>query len=164
MVAVLEKPWYRQFWVWFMLTPLIATVLASVVTLFLAGSTPDLVVDDFGQIAMAIDQDQSRDHRAAELGLTAQLQFDPRPASGGQAVAVSLSGASPQRLRLDLIHPTRSDMDQSVLLSRTGDVYSGVVPRPASRMYVQITDEAGAWRLTGQLGAGRTSVDLAAGH
>ena len=40
-----EKPWYRHFWVWFILAPLIATVIASMITLFLAGSGPELVND-----------------------------------------------------------------------------------------------------------------------
>jgi hypothetical protein len=38
-----DKPWYRHFWVWFMLAPLIAAVIASVVTLYLAGPAPAVV-------------------------------------------------------------------------------------------------------------------------
>ena len=40
------KPWYRHFWVWVMLAPLIAAVIASFVTLYLAGPPPALVEDD----------------------------------------------------------------------------------------------------------------------
>jgi hypothetical protein len=49
MTTIIDRPWYRHFWVWFMLAPLIATVLASIVTLLLAGSPPELVVADPGQ-------------------------------------------------------------------------------------------------------------------
>lgn len=40
------KPWYRHFWVWVMLAPLIAAVIASFITLYLAGPPPVLVNDD----------------------------------------------------------------------------------------------------------------------
>lgn len=161
MVAVMEKPWYRHFYVWLVLAPLIATVIGSFVTLFLAGAPPSLVVDDFGQIAMAIEQDQQRDRRAAELGVSARLQLDPRAAQGGHPVAVSLAGAAPDQIRLELIHPTLDSRDQAVMLSRQGEVYAGVVPLADTRLYVQITDAAGEWRLTGVLERGSGTLQLA---
>jgi len=104
----------------------------------------------------------ARDSEPAELGLTAQLQIDPRDMGGGRAVAVRLAGAAPKRVKLELIHPTLQALDDSVMLTRTGDVYSGVVRLPESRMYVQVTDDGGSWRLDGQLQAGQSAIDLAA--
>ena len=46
-----ESPWYRQFWPWFVMALPAAAVAASFVTLYLAGSEPAMVVDDYGQIA-----------------------------------------------------------------------------------------------------------------
>lgn len=164
MASVMDKPWYRHFYVWLVLTPLIATVIGSFFTLYLAGSPPSLVVDDFGQIAMAIEQDQQRDRRAAQLGVRARLQLDPRAAEAGQAVALDLAGAAPDRVRLELIHPTLDTRDRSVMLTRQGDIYVGVVPRADSRLYVQVTDDAGEWRLTGVLERGAGSLELAPGR
>jgi hypothetical protein len=46
-----DAPWYRHFWVWFVLAPLIAAVVASFVTLYLAGAPPELVEDVGGRTA-----------------------------------------------------------------------------------------------------------------
>lgn len=160
----MHKPWYRHFWVWFVLAPLIGTVLASVITLFLAGSPPDLVVDDFGPIAMAVERDQRLDRRAAQLALRATLEFGPRPdGAAGQPVSVRLSGAAPDSLTLELVHPTLGQRDQAVRLQRRDGRYAGAIARADTRLYARITDGAGEWRLTGVLGRDDQVLELAAG-
>ena len=160
-----ERPWYRHIWLWIMLVPLIASVIAGFVTLYLAGAPPALVVDDFGKIAMAVELDQQRDRHAAELGLGARLEFGKPPAGGSRTVnlSLSLSGTAPDRLKLELIHPTLEHMDQHVLLKRNADVYTGSVGRADTRLHVLISDEQGSWRLTGVLAAGQDVLDLKAG-
>jgi len=160
---VTERPWYRHFWVWFTLVPLIGTVIAGFVTLYLAGAPPALVVDDFGKIAMAIELDRQRDQHAARLGVGARLELRPQPADRKQAVSISLTGAAPDKLNLQLIHPTLEHMDQRVVLLRDGDVYTGSVIRADARLHVLISDEQGSWRLTGILAAGQDGLDLKAG-
>jgi hypothetical protein len=49
----MQKPWYRHFWVWFMLAPLIVAVIASLVTLYIAGPEPALVESDAAPAAGA---------------------------------------------------------------------------------------------------------------
>ncbi len=53
MSEIIDKPWYRHFWVWFVLAPLIATVIGSAITLYLAGSGPEIVADPVGQTGTA---------------------------------------------------------------------------------------------------------------
>ena len=161
MTTQTEKPWYRHFWVWFVLAPLIATVLGSAFTFYLAGGPPALVVDDFGTIAMAVERDQQRDRRATDLRLAASLRFAPRDGDAEQ-VTVWLDGAAPERLRLDLIHPTLQASDQRALLERSDAAYAGTVTRADTRLYVELTDETGDWRLTGVLDRGAETLDLAA--
>jgi hypothetical protein len=158
-----ERPWYRHFWLWIMLVPLIGSVIAGFVTLYLAGAPPALVVDDFGKIAMAVELDQQRDRHAAELGLGARLEFGDLLAGNGRTVSISLSGAAPDRLKLELIHPTLEHMDQRVLLKRIADAYTGSVVKPDTRLHVLLSDEQGSWRLTGTLAAGQDVLDLQAG-
>lgn len=158
-----ERPWYRHFWVWFTLTPLIGSVIAGFVTLYLAGAPPALVVDDFGRLAMAVELDQQRDRHAAELGVGARLELQLQAAGRGQAVSISLTGAAPERLRLELIHPTLEQMDQRVLLRRNDGAYTGSVVRADTRLHVLISDEQASWRLTGILAAGEDRLDLKAG-
>lgn len=157
------KPWYRHFWVWFILTPVIGSVIAGFVTLYLAGAPPSLVVDDFGQIAMAVELDLQRDKRAAELGVAARLQFDAPSAGSNQAVTVSLSSTAPNSLKLELIHPTLEQMDRQVILKRSGDRYTGALLRADTRLYVMISDDAGNWRLTGVLEPRQEVLELKAG-
>lgn len=154
------RPWYRQFWLWFVLSPLVVVVIASFVTLFIAGRPPALVVDDYRQIPLVVERDRARELRAAELGVSAELQFTAA-ADGSRRVLVDLQGDSPARLRLDLIHPTREEFDQSTVLHRTGAVYAGLVQPPLNRVYVSLHDEADTWRLTGTLPAGADSMRLA---
>ena len=158
------KPWYRHFWVWFILTPVIGSVIAGFVTLYLAGAPPSLVVDDFGQIAMAVELDQQRDRRAVELGVAARLQFDAPSGDSARAVTVSLSGAAPDSLRLELIHPTLEQMDRHVILKRRGNLYAGTMQRADTRLYVMISDAAGNWRLTGVLEPRQEVLELKAGR
>jgi hypothetical protein len=158
-----EKPWYRQVWLWIMLVPLIGSVIAGFVTLYLAGAPPALVVDDFGKIAMAVEMDQQRDRHAAELGLKARLQFGSRLAGGNTAVSLHLSGSTPERLKLELIHPTLEHRDQRVMLKRNADVYTGSVVRADTRLHVLLSDEQENWRLTGMLAPGQDALDLQAG-
>jgi hypothetical protein len=160
-MAARGKPWYREFWLWFVLAPLIATVIGSFATLIVAGGPPALVVDDFGQIALTVERNRQRDRRAAELGITADLQFDPGTGGGPEQVAVRLHGDAPAQLRLELIHPTREERDASTTLRRSGDRYAGTVLRPAGRLYLQVGDEAHSWRLTGALAPGQRSARLA---
>jgi hypothetical protein len=157
------KPWFQHFWVWFMLTPVIASVIAGFVTLYLAGAPPSLVVDDFGQIAMAVELDQQRDQRAADLGVAARLKFSARSTGNGQAVTVNLSGAAPEGIRLELIHPTLEQMDRQVILKRSGDLYTGTLSHADTRLHVLISDIAGNWRLTGVLEPRQEVLELKAG-
>jgi hypothetical protein len=157
------KPWYREFWLWFILAPLIATVIGGFATLIIAGAPPALVVDDFGQIAMAVERDQARDRRAAEMGLAAELRMTPGVDTQDQAVRVTLNGDSPAGLWLQLIHPTREDLDQKIPLERAEHGYDGTAARPDTRVYVQITDAGATWRLTGELQPGQQAIELLAG-
>jgi hypothetical protein len=159
-----ERPWYRQFWPWFIMTPPIATVIGSIVTVIIAGGPPALVVDDYGEVAMAVEQDQRRDRRAAELGVVARLQLLPgaNAAAGRQDLRVALGGASPPGIRLEFIHPTRGDLDRRYDIASEGSSFTGQIDRPQTRVYVQITDAAATWRVTGELQPGQQELELRA--
>jgi hypothetical protein len=160
------RPWYRQFWPWFVLAPLIATVIGGFATLIIAGSPPALVVDDFGQIALAVEQDQARDRRARELRLSARMRFTTGSvtAKPGEVVSVELAGDSPEALHLHLIHPTRQELDQRAVLERAGGTYSARAERPPVRVYVRLTDAQESWRLTGELRPGEQELAFSTGR
>lgn len=161
--GTVDKPWYRHFWVWFVLAPLVATLLASAITAWLAGAPPALVVDEFVPVAMAVERDQARDRHAAALGLRAHLALGTRHADG-QDLVVTLDGAAPPSLQLALVHPTLATHDRAATLERRGAQYAGRIPRTDTRLYVQLGAGSGAdeWRLTGVLEPGQDTLELAA--
>jgi hypothetical protein len=122
-----DKPWYRQFWLLFVLAPLVVVVIASFATLIIAGAPPALVVDDFGAVALAIEQDRARDLRAAELGLRAEIRF--LESGGTHRVQARLEGATPPTLHLQLVHPTRDSLDRRATLESAGGEYGAVFAR-----------------------------------
>ena len=159
-----EAPWYKQFWPWFIMMPPAAAVLVGVVMVTLAGGPPAMVVDDYGQIAMATEQRLERDKRAAELGISAQVELLPL---GADQFRVSLiltqqndTAMLPQALRLRFTHPTLKEYDQRTELTGSRGRYSGLLQRKSTRYYVAVTDDAETWRVTGELQAGASLVSL----
>jgi len=160
-----ERPWYRQFWPWFIAFPPAATVIGGFVTLWLAGTGPSLVVDDYGQIGKVTMQRAVRDERALELNLSARVVMDAisNANDGIVGVDVSLAGnqlESPKTVILRIVHPTRAEQDVETLLPGVGRRYKGRIPRPTGRLYIHISDPEKTWRLVGELGARATELQL----
>ena len=68
---------------------------------------------------------------------------------------------APAELRLQLIHPTQAERDQEVRLLGEGGRYSGELPALPGRMYLQLSDLEGEWRLLGEIAPGKRQVRLA---
>jgi hypothetical protein len=171
--ALDDTPWYRQFWPWFIMAPPAVSVIAGLTTFYLAGEAPSMVVDDYGRIAMATAERAEREQHAAELGLGAQMSFSGRitpggePAAGPERITITLSQTEtgqpwPERLFLDLVHPTLSARDAATALEGSGGRYTGYIERPAGRFYISLTDAEGTWRLTGETWGVTDAMELAA--
>ena len=81
------KPWYRQFWPWFIIALPASAVIAGLTTVYIAFDEPDgLVVDDYYKEGLAINQTLARDQRAAQLGLSALVT----PGGKGDEFSVDL--------------------------------------------------------------------------
>jgi hypothetical protein len=150
-----QIPWYRQFWPWFLMVPPAAAVLGGFLTAFLAGGPPSLVVDDYGQIAMATETRAARDAMATRLGLSADLVFGAQSPESLRSIEIRLVSdtgtALPDQISVRLIHPTLERLDRRVTLERDGGHYRGTIERPAVRYRVQVEDGEGTWRLAGRL-------------
>jgi hypothetical protein len=70
----------------------------------------------------------------------------------------------PAGLVLQLIHPTKQELDQTIELTGSEGRYVGQPYRSASqspsRYYVALSDKAATWRLTGELAAAATTLEL----
>lgn len=146
------KPWYRHFWVWFVISIPVAAMFMGFTTLYYAVSTSDgLVVDDYYKAGLAINKTLDRDRRAAELGLLARVSIHAGPPG---RIRVSLDGVQPAVLRIRLLHPTLADQDVELLASRGPDgLYGAELPALAPGFWhVLLEPEHSAdWRLAGRI-------------
>ncbi len=154
-----DRPWYRYWWPWFAMIPPSVAVIGGVLTAWLAGGPPALVVDDYANIARVTVERAERDQLARDLGLSGRLTLtarDPQNAAAGTRVSLFLASdaasfSRPAQLRLEIIHPTRDDFDRQVDLRPSATGYVGEFHRPTGRLYLQLSDPDANWRLTGEL-------------
>jgi hypothetical protein len=148
-----SKPWYRHFWVWFVISIPVAAMFMGFTTLYYAVSTSDgLVVDDYYKAGLAINRTLDRDRRAAELGLVARVSIRSGDEDG--RIRVSLDGTRPQALRIRLLHPTLADQDVELLAPPDADgLYSGAIPALVPGFWHVLLEPAADadWRLLGRI-------------
>lgn len=148
------KPWYRQFWPWFVLAWPAAAVVGGFATLLIAAHHPDaLVADDYYQAGLAINQDLARQQRAVALELTGILRRDPQARRLTIALIHNDAWVQPQTLELELIHPTQPNLDRTILLQREAadrwSARSDIVIH--GRWQLNLTPANAEWRLQGRL-------------
>jgi uncharacterized protein len=146
------KPWYRQPWPWILMAGPFAVVVAGIVTVYLAVVSNDgLVEDDYYKQGLAVNQMAVRDQKAVALGVQADLM----QSGDGTHVRVLLSGnhgtVLPREIRLRMIHPTRSGVDQKIVLrAESAGVYAAKLTAPLEgRWHVVLEDDKSEWRVTG---------------
>ena len=144
------KPWYHHRWPWMLMLGPFMVVVAGAITAYLAVASNDgLVDDDYYKQGLAINQETARDRRATELGLSADLMIDAEH----RLIRVSLQsrklGTFPETLKLNIAHPTRSGLDQSLSLRADGPAtYSaGLGASLTGRWHVALEDGQHEWRL-----------------
>lgn len=142
------KPWYRQFWPWFLIALPATSVVAGLSTLTIAILNQDsLVRDDWYKDGKAINQSLARDDAAASLGMSAELQLDRVTGEVSVTLATRKGNVAPETLTLTLSHPTLATQDQSVVLTRRPDGhYQGVLAHGLQgRHYIELGNAE--WRL-----------------
>jgi hypothetical protein len=146
------QPWYRHPWPWLLMAGPAIVVVAGVVTAYMAFSTSDgLVADDYYKQGLTVNQTVTRNQRADELGLQAEVVRS----DDGLLLRVFLrardAAVFPSALSMRITHPTRGGSDQSVVMRADGaGFYSGKLSAPLSgRWHVVLEDEKREWRLTG---------------
>jgi len=110
----LIKPWYKQFWPWFLISIVLSSVAFGTLYAFFAIKYYDgVVVEDYYKHGKAINMVLAKQDRARELGLTGDLRIDPLTSD----IVLDLTGEKrPDTLELKLIFPTENDRDQTFTL------------------------------------------------
>lgn len=159
-----DAPWYKQLWVWLIMLPPAAAVVAGIATVVIAATGADHVLPtDYVKDGLELREDTRRQDTAAALGLGANvhlLRADGR-------VTVILRGPEqslPATLTLRMAHPTDAARDLQTALVRDGKVYRGDLHQEApGRWVLQIEPEDQAWRLAGELAAEASGITLGRG-
>ncbi|MCM2287995.1 MAG: FixH family protein [Sulfuritalea sp.] len=146
------RPWYREPWPWILAAGPLIVVIAAFYTAWLAIKSNDgLVTDDYYKKGLAANQTIARSEQAAKIGLVAGVRVT------ADTLSVRLQAgdgkfALPPTLAVTISHPTRAGLDQSRVLTRSGDLYSGDVRLPAAGHWlVLLEDEQKTWRLMGNV-------------
>jgi hypothetical protein len=163
------KPWYRQFWPWFIIALPASAVVAGLTTLWIAMQTTDsLVVYGEDGIRNAADRRILAQRLASEMNLAAMVTINP---DTGTVQAVMRSGSFetlPATLEFELSHPAFADRDQAITLNKAlpdadgNPVWVGhFVTVPEGRFYA-VLRSGEEWRLSAEW-QGETSLMLRPG-
>lgn len=114
-----SKPWYRQFWFWFVFSPLIYIVIMCSVTVTIAlKGADDVIIDNYYKEGRMINQALEQDKRAQALGLSGDLSFDRTTGEVSLTIASPPADANlmPEQLLLMMGHPVKAAKDQLITL------------------------------------------------
>ena len=143
------RPWYRQPWLWFLLTPLIAVFIVGTSYAYLSVVTFDgMVKGDYAKSAKSFNIDASRLTQAATLGLTAELHVDE--VTGDLRLTMHAHETlTDDSLLLAVIHPTMEDLDQDLTLALRpdGNYYGTLSKNIEGKRYIHLMDVDENWRM-----------------
>lgn len=142
------KPWYRQFWPWFLIFFPATAVVAGIITVIIAVQTDDgLVKDDYYKEGLAINKSLTLIEKAGEFGIASEIHVDQN-----LLLYITLTHnnkvSSPSALMVTLTHPTlpEHDIELTLLPSGKSGVYIGKLePAPPSNWHLHITDPDKTW-------------------
>lgn len=151
------KPWYRQFWPWFIIALPASSVVAGLTTVWISMQTTDsLVVQAKDGVRNAADRRISAQRLASEMNLAALVDID---LDSGAVAAVMRSGdldEVPSALEFELSHPAFADRDQIIILNKAlpdddgNPVWVGhFVAIPEGRFYA-VLKSGDDWRLSAE--------------
>lgn len=152
------EPWYRQFWPWFIITLLSASVIAGLTTLWIALQTSDsLVVQSDAGMQIVAARRIEAEQLAAELKLAALIDIDRGSGAVSATIRDGILRLPPAELQLEFAHPAFASRDQVLSLYRAQPdadgnlVWSGhFVEQPAAGRWYVTLQSNDDWRLSAE--------------
>jgi hypothetical protein len=144
--------WYREPFVWLLIALPLTAVIAGFVTLGLAITSDDGVVeDDYYRRGKEINLVLARDQAAAARGLQGHIELDDATHQLQLRLSARDPAAIADNVELKFLHATRAGVDKTLILARQSDgSYRVPLPELAQGHWnVQLV--AQDWRLVGSL-------------
>jgi len=143
-----KSPWYKNPFVWLVISLPLAAVIAGTYTMYLAIiSDTGLVTDNYYEKGLAINQVLERDKLAEKMGLSAALNIDQEAEKVKLLLTANPDFTYPDKLQISFLNKIRKGFDKQVVLNHgSNNVYEATLPDlVAGNWYVQIETEN--WRL-----------------
>lgn len=147
----MNKPWYKQFWPWFLMSLPFSVVIAMIITLSIASQYQNpMVIDDYYKKGRGINAEVAKVEAAQALGIS--FDFQQR---ANQFELSYHSGAPSQlaALKVAFYHSTQAERDFTVVLSADANgIFRGELPdNAAGKWTLTITPFDDSWRLSQQI-------------
>lgn len=150
-----SRPWFKQPWLWFVLSvPIASVILSSIMVTVAVVGKDSLVSDNYYKDGMGINQTIEQDKLADALSLQPTLTLEEN------AIVLKLvaNEAHPQFkaqpfLTLKVLHPTVGDKDLVLKLLPSGDnVFVAELPQTIEgRRYLDLYAYDESWRIREEL-------------
>lgn len=151
MAVATPKPWYRQFWPWFVIAVPFTSMVVGVTLLYLAiNSSNDLVKENYYKEGLAINVELGKRRAAKEMGIQAVLTIDDITGE------LLLKTESTRADSLDLLftHAAYSEKDFSVNAIKVADgEYRAHLERPLKEIWNVYLESDEGWQMTGRINA-----------
>jgi len=139
-------PWYKQPWLWFILSvPIASVILSSIMVTVAVVGKDSLVSDNYYKDGMGINQTIEQDRLAVQLSIVPSVTIQDK------TVIINIqSDKMPTQafLTLKLLHPTVSEKDQTIRLLPTENGFIGDLPNTAEgRRYLDLYGFDNSWRI-----------------
>jgi hypothetical protein len=151
------KPWYRQFWPWFIIALPAASVIGGLTTFWISMQTSDsLVLRSEDGVRSATDRRTAAERFASTAGLAAFVDIDPLTGAIRASMRSGDLDDVPTELEFELSHPAFAERDRTITLVRAmpdadgNPVWVGhFTTVPEGRFYVALTS-GDTWRLSAE--------------
>lgn len=156
-----SRPWFKQPWLWFVLSiPIASVILSSIMVTVAVVGKDSLVSDNYFKDGMAINQTIEQDHLAKSFGLKPILSMNEKEI---KLQLISTKEIPAQAfLTLKLLHPTVGDKDIVIKLLPSGNgLYLGDLPHAVEgRRYIDLYAFDNSWRLREEIFTPVTNFQL----
>ncbi|MEI8656312.1 FixH family protein [Vibrio sp. Hal054] len=145
------KPWYKQFWPWFLIIlPLTVVVWTIVTVIVFSNNSVSLVTEDYYKKGKGINVDLSKIHIAKDLGLNAAVS------SQGNEIIIQFNKGKLDHypaIQAMFAHRTLADRDFSQLI--TADAKGNYKITRDDEMqgpwFIELTPHNGEWLVQGRV-------------